>query len=267
MRFAVREPMATGSNLLEKFTFLATVGIAGIEITQSSAREHFEEIRRAAAETGVAPVICSVRGGAPLDARRSEREAYHTALLQALDLAADLGSRGVIMVPTAAVRSPDRPRLPDLWPLMSAADAERQMLQALLREVGPYAAQRGVTIIIEPLNRYEQRWPNTIAQGAAICRDAGPGVATMADFFHMNIEESDIATAIAADAQYVRHVHLADNTRGLPGTGALRFGPGLRALREAGYDGFYGFECRVTGDPAEALRRAMAYVQEQAVMG
>jgi sugar phosphate isomerase/epimerase len=87
---------------------------------------------------------------------------------------------------------------------------------------------------------------------------------TMADFFHMNIEEPQFVDAVRENLPYIAHVHLADSHRRLPGSGHTDFRAALRALRDGGYDRFYGFECAVDGDPFEALPAAMRYITAQA---
>ncbi|HEV7214519.1 MAG TPA: TIM barrel protein, partial [Chloroflexota bacterium] len=106
---------------------------------------------------------------------------------------------------------------------------------------------------------------NRVSDGAAVCKAVGSrGIMTMADFFHMNIEEPQFAAAVKESLPYIAHVHLADSHRRLPGSGHTDFRAALRALADGGYDGYYGFECAVDGDPFEALPAAMRYIEQQA---
>ena len=82
----------------------------------------------------------------------------------------------------------------------------------------------------------------------------------MADFFHMNIEEADIAASLVAVAQYLGHVHLADSNRSLPGLGHLDFHRPFCALRESGFDGWLALECSVPGNPSETLLAACRFL-------
>ncbi len=252
--------MVPGADRRARFGFCAGVGIEGIELRPDVVPAAAEEVRRAARETGVQPVLCGARpGGAALDARPEERARYMAAVREALDLAADVGARGVIVLATSELKEePARPRLADLSPWMGRHALERELLHAQLRELGPHAARRGVRVIIEPVNRYEQWGPTTVGAAADICRAAGEGIGVMADFFHMQIEEADVGAAITAAGPLLCPVHVADNTRGLPGTGHMDFRPGLRALRQIAYDGCYGFEGWLPDrNPAAALRQAM----------
>ena len=91
------------------------------------------------------------------------------------------------------------PALPDLSPLATGAELERNLLLAQLRELAPAAQAAGVSLFLEPLNRYEAYIVNRLEQGAAIAAEVGPEIGVMADFFHMGIEEADIAASIRAN--------------------------------------------------------------------
>ena len=61
------------------------------------------------------------------------------------------------------------------------------------QELGPVAARHGVTLAIEPLNRFETYFLNTAADAARFCDEVGhPAVGVLFDTFHANIEEKDI---------------------------------------------------------------------------
>jgi sugar phosphate isomerase/epimerase len=129
-----------------------------------------------------------------------------------------------------------------------------------LMELAPTARDAGVPIFLEPLNRYEQHLVNRLEQGVAFAEQVGDGVGIMADLFHMNIEEADIAASIRAAGPHI--VHVADSNRLQPGKGHLDFRPGFAALKEAGYDGYLGIECRILGPYDEALAESAALLRE-----
>ena len=76
----------------------------------------------------------------------------------------------------------------------------------------------------------------------------------MADFFHMDIEESDAPAAIERVGGLIGHVHLADNQRKEPGSGDLDFARNFRALKKIGFDGYMAFGVR----PHRPRRRSAA---------
>jgi D-psicose/D-tagatose/L-ribulose 3-epimerase len=106
-----------------------------------------------------------------------------------------------------------------------------------LKELCDYAAERGVYIAIEPLNRFETDFINTCAQAKNMVHDVGSDrLKIHLDTFHMNIEEKSIPMAILDAGELLYHVHSSENDRGAPGTGTVNW-PGMRdALRQTGYN-------------------------------
>ena len=97
-----------------------------------------------------------------------------------------------------------------------------------------------------------------------IAREVGEGIAAMADFFHMNIEEADIAGCIRQSADHIAYVHVADSNRAQPGKGHTDFRPGFAALKEIGYDGWLGIECsRIIGEYDDAIRETVTFLRRE----
>ncbi len=119
-----------------------------------------------------------------------------------------------------------------------------EQFSELCRELGPRAAEAGVTIAIEPLNSKEDNLINSVAQGAQIVDAvAHPNIQLLADFYHM-FEDRE-PTQNAADAgKRLKHTHLADLGRLAPGfaEGEADFVGFFAALRAAGYDKRCSFE-------------------------
>ncbi|MEU6861099.1 sugar phosphate isomerase/epimerase family protein [Glycomyces sp. NPDC046736] len=109
-------------------------------------------------------------------------------------------------------------------------------LRANLLPVAEYAAERGVTIAVEPLNRYETSLVNTVEQGLDAL-DGLPGCALALDVYHMNIEETDLPAAIKSAAGHIGHVQVSANDRGAPGRDHLDWPAIVAALDETGYAG------------------------------
>jgi D-psicose/D-tagatose/L-ribulose 3-epimerase len=107
-----------------------------------------------------------------------------------------------------------------------------------LREVADYAGERGITLAIEPLNRFETDLINTVEQGLELLdlidRD---NAGFMLDTFHMNIEEKNSGDAIRAAGSKVFHFQVSENDRGTPGTGNVAWGDVWKGLSDIGYQG------------------------------
>ena len=137
-------------------------------------------------------------------------------------------------------------RLPPFKP-PRGPDEDRAVLLEALAELGEHAAREGVLVLLEPLNRYEDHMLNRVEQAVDLCRAVASGaVRVMGDFFHMNVEEADLAASIRAAGAYLKHMHLADSNRRHPGAGHTDFAPAFEALRAIGYGGWLALECHVT---------------------
>jgi D-psicose/D-tagatose/L-ribulose 3-epimerase len=120
---------------------------------------------------------------------------------------------------------------------------ELSRLVEVHKSAAQYAATAGITLAVEPLNRFECYILNTAAAAADLTTRVGePNYGYLYDTFHFNIEENSVAGVIEATAPAIKHVHISDNTRGVPGAGHIDFAAVFRALRKANYDGWMTVE-------------------------
>jgi len=259
MKLAIQENIVPGKTLSEKIWKIEEYGFEGIEVWGSDLPQRLNEIKDALSTTKIKlSTVCSGYGGDLLGADRKSREIAIRDIKERLGMCAELGGVGVITVPTFG-----GPKIPDLYPWRSdVRDVERMILVEELKVLGEYADDVGAYILLEPLNRYETHLINRLEQAVEVCRVVGKEhVKIMADFFHMNIEEADIAGSIKAANGYIIHVHLADSNRLLPGYGHIDFKSGFNALRKIGYRNFMALECEIPGDPDAELPRCVRYLK------
>ena len=141
-----------------------------------------------------------------------------------------------------------------------AATASR--LDASLRALLPIAEREKVSILIEPINRYETDVLARIEDVLAVVdRMGSPALGVLADTFHMNIEEASIEQALRLAGQRLRLVHAADSNRWAPGWGHLDFPSIVRALREIGYGGFLSAEILPQPEPLAAARQTITHLR------
>ncbi|MDQ7851053.1 MAG: sugar phosphate isomerase/epimerase family protein [Armatimonadota bacterium] len=139
--------------------------------------------------------------------------------------------------------------------------AERWLREGL-RPVLEAAGEAGTGVVLEPVNRYESDWLNTLEETAAFIEQIGhPRLGLLADTFHMNIEERSIEESLRSVAGYLRHVHVADSNRRPPGLGHLDFRRILQVLREAGYHGYLSAETLPYPDTLGAARQTITYLR------
>ena len=122
-------------------------------------------------------------------------------------------------------------------------DAEWGRAVEVVAAVGEHAADVGVTVAVEAINRFECYFLNSQTDAADFAAAVDrPAVGCMYDTFHANIEEKDPAAALRHAATYLRHVHVSENDRGTPGTGQVAWDATFETLREIGYDGWLVIE-------------------------
>jgi D-psicose/D-tagatose/L-ribulose 3-epimerase len=107
-----------------------------------------------------------------------------------------------------------------------------------LRRAGEMAADHGVTLAVEPLNRFETDLVNTAEQLVRLLADvAHPAVKGHLDTFHMNIEEQDLEAAVRRVGADLVYVDASESDRGAPGSGQVDWDALARGLRAIGYAG------------------------------
>lgn len=123
------------------------------------------------------------------------------------------------------------------------------------------AGAKGVSIVIEPVNRYEINFVNTLEEGAALVEKVNrPNIGLMPDVFHMNIEDAGIGRCLAQYGHLIRYVHLADSNRQAPGQGHMDFDDIFEGLKKARFDDWAAIEILPRPDPDTAARRAADFI-------
>jgi sugar phosphate isomerase/epimerase len=139
-----------------------------------------------------------------------------------------------------------------------AREQALDLLADALQELGSLASQFHVPLFYEPLNRYETNLCTTMASGVELLQRAGsPHVRLLADLFHMNVEEVDVAEAIRTAGPHLGHVHFVDSNRRPAGAGHTRFEPILAALRAIDYRGYLSAEALPWPDSIGAARQTL----------
>jgi D-psicose/D-tagatose/L-ribulose 3-epimerase len=127
-----------------------------------------------------------------------------------------------------------------------------------VRVVARHAQKRDVTLCLEPLNRFETYFLNTLEDAALLIHDIGePNVKIHFDTFHANIEERHPADALRAVAKELGHVHISENDRGVPGTGHVDWRGVLTTLRDVGYHDWMTIESFSQPEPDLAAAAAI----------
>lgn len=224
-------------NQVEVFDVTSTCGFDGVEVSLYAQPDIDPRAMRARAdELGLAILVST---GVPAEANPSSddpviRAAGVDYLSSALRTTAAMGASllgGLTYSP---------------WMLFGDdpdAETARANVVDSLRRVAPVAEGLGVTLCLEPVNRFETYVLNTAEQVSAVIDAIGSSsVAVQLDTFHMNIEERDGAASIRATGSRLGHFQVADNDRSVPAGGAIDFAALGQALDDIGYDGWISLE-------------------------
>jgi sugar phosphate isomerase/epimerase len=268
-RIAIQDHMLPGRDIEERFANAAEFGFDGIELTlagDTDLEKLVTRARRAAGESGVAVASLCTSGDHdplhPVSILRKRRFAGLTTLLEAANA---LGASGVVSVPLRPGLVPyeDDPNEAIHALTEDAVEAFRAWAETL-------PDSGNAALFLEPLNRFEAKFLTRVGQAAAFARRIdSPRIRVLGDIFHMNIEEENAAGALTGAGSMLGHMHLAENTRLLPGTGAFRFGEVFDALKEISYRGWLALECfpplgrALIRDPAVELPATLAFLRMQ----
>jgi len=137
-------------------------------------------------------------------------------------------------------------------------DQAMQWLAEGLSYLGKHAASFGVKLIYEPLNRYESNLLNTLEDSVQFLKTFQiKQVGLLADLFHMNIEEADMAASIRTYGDSILHVHFADSNRRPVGNGHTNLSEVAKALKEIDYQGYISAEAFAWPNPKLAAEQTI----------
>jgi sugar phosphate isomerase/epimerase len=140
----------------------------------------------------------------------------------------------------------DKPLLFDGNHKYLSQDKKRKMVSSLvnpLRDLAEYANDYDINLVIEPLNRYSTPVCSSFEDAKYIVNQVNrDNLAIMLDTFHMNIEEDSVYETIVASGSELKHVHLSDNNRKMPGFAHIDFESVVRGLKKIEYSKYITFE-------------------------
>ncbi len=142
-----------------------------------------------------------------------------------------------------------------------------------LKQLAKYAEKKKVQICVEPLNRFETDFLNTVDQALKLVADVNsPALKIHLDTFHMNIEEKDQAKAIRKAGKLLGHFHACGSDRGTPGNDHIDWKPIAAALKSIKYNGdvvieSFTTDVKVIAKAAAIWRRMEPTTEEIAVKG
>jgi D-psicose/D-tagatose/L-ribulose 3-epimerase len=226
----------------EHFGTFARMKKAGADVVELLVPEPGEldlaETKAAIADAGLSCVLAA-RVNLQRDLSSADPVSYKAGvayLEQCVDIAAKLGA-GIVGGPLYGAPMVFAGRAPAP---VDAGERRRRIdaVVAGLVQAGRRAADAGVLLGVEPLNRFETDVCNTARHAIEIVDRVGQkSVGVMLDTFHMNMEEFDIADAIRKTGRRLVHFQANENNRGFVGSGHIDGASVARAIRDVSYTG------------------------------
>jgi len=261
-----------GEDVAPYLQLAAELGFDGAEVTLLGLDEPAAaRLRQVAEDCGLA-LLCTTGLGPATDITSSDpkvRRAGIAYLEHCAELVAGLGASLL----TGVIHAP--------WGTFGASPRQDRLSRAAgaLSEVAPRFAQRGITLGLEAINRFECDLVNTAEEAVALVEAVGaPNLGVLLDTFHMNIEERSLEDAMTVAAPYLVHLQVADNHRGIPGSGHLDWQQFGRGLKSVNYRGWISLEMfvragvpvsadlrvwrPVVSDPTEAARQGLTFIRD-----
>lgn len=168
-------------------------------------------------------------------------ELHHEAILQRADLALkrakECGSKNIVFGSSGSRAIPDG---------FDRDKAKAQHIE-LCKKMAPLAEKHGVTLAVEPLNRGETNFINSLAEGVEIIEAVNnPWFRLQCDIYHM-LREDEKPEEIIKYSKYIVHCHIAEKQkRTAPGIAGDDFKPYFSALKKINYRGGLSLECNWT---------------------
>lgn len=231
---------------------LKKVGYDGVEVPLFDGDvAHYKKLGQALRDNGLGATTVTVMPDTAHDITRAdpkERQGGADHIRWAIDNTQALG--GTVLagpIHQALGHFTGDGRTPEEW--------ERAV--EVMRSCADHAAAAGVALSVEPLNRFECYFLNTINDAADFVQRVGKSnVGLLYDTFHANIEEKYPVGALRQNMRSINHVHISANDRGTPGKDHIPWAETFAVLKENGYDGWLTIEAfgRALPDLAAATR-------------
>lgn len=144
------------------------------------------------------------------------------------------------------------------------AEAKRQIVDFASMSA-KIAAEHGVTIVVEPLNRKESNIVNSVAEAMGIVREVNhANFQCLVDSYHLWLENEPLENLENA-MPWIHHVHVADKDgRTAPGqSGTSDYVPLLRVLKRGGYDRTISVEAGNFVAAPKSYGEVLEYLKEQ----
>lgn len=219
------------------FFELKRMGFDGVEIPIFEGdEEHYRAMGRAIKEAGLLCSVVTITSTEtdPSSSCEDVREAAEKYLQRIVDLTVALGSN-LMVGPFYAAHGN--------FVKEGTLEESRERSAAVLKRVSRYAREKGVTLSLEFLNRFETMLLNTTQQSAEFLQRINePNIGILYDTHHANIEEKSITDAFANHSQDINHIHFSESNRGILSEGQVDWQTTCQQLEKINFQGMISIE-------------------------
>ncbi len=142
-------------------------------------------------------------------------------------------------------------------------EQQRNRVIGSLKKICDYAEVKKVILALEPINRYETSFFNTVEEVIAVIETIKSAcLRVLLDTFHVNIEEKDFTFPFMRAADYISHIHFADSNRRCPGEGHINFKEVFSALEEIKYNKFISGEMITASNFDNCAKNYIQYMRQ-----
>lgn len=170
----------------------------------------------------------------PISEEKKKRDKAVTFLKDRIEIVAELGANtlgGVLYAPWGEFTGDMR------------TEEEWEYAKETLGRVLRFAEEKDVSLALEPINRYETYFMNTVEVGKKLVEELdSQHIGLLLDTYHMHIEEKSQYEALKLAGDDLLHLHLCENDRGIPGTGQINWDAVFKGIKETGYNGWVVIE-------------------------
>jgi hydroxypyruvate isomerase len=254
------EMIFTEHPFLERIQLAAALGFDAVEFWNWDNKD-MDAIKETAASAGIKIATFQSNLGGTL-IHPEQREAFSQGIQKSLEKAKEMGVDAMFLLTDELGEDRSvRFQYPDL----THEQKYHSVLEGL-RSLAPLAEEAGITLVLEPLNIFVDHpgyFLNRSEVGFRLVREVNsPRIRLLYDIYHMQVMEGNLIETITSNLDLIGHFHVADVPgRHQPGTGEIQYSNVLKAIREAGYNGYIGMEFEPTIPSTQAAADALALVK------
>lgn len=262
MKFSICSWIFGSTSIEDVIKFASRVGYDEVEVSAAVDQQDWKNIKSIAEDSnihirGINADATFLRPETDLSSENEELRANAVNYFKRqLDVGSYLEAEYMVLAPAAPGRS-----IP-----YKSEEEDWQWGVESIKSLALYAKEKGITIVIEPLNRYESCLVNNADDALSFINAVNEeNVKTMLDTFHMNIEEQNFEGPFKKLKSVLETIHVADSNREGIGRGHIPFEEIAKTIKGIGYDKSITLECLVPGkNPFSAERSDMKAIFQYA---